>query len=117
MMRSNAFCAADGLHATRKSSKTETGKRRRGAVRAGVEPLALGDGDFVVDPAVSRVPLPGVAILGRNIDAGRTVGVPAARTIRSVPAPCTSGRATRSRSIHGTVVGDAAGKLAKSCFT
>ena len=39
---------------------------RRGAVRSGVKPLAERHRELVIDPAVRRVPLPGVAILSRN---------------------------------------------------
>ena len=36
-------------------------------MRTGIKPLTERNGEFVVDPALRRVPLPGVAILGRNI--------------------------------------------------
>src|SRR5262249_40381420 len=40
-------------------------------VRAAVEPLALGDGKLVVDPAILGKPRPGVGILGRDAHVGR----------------------------------------------
>ena len=50
----------DGLGEYRKG-------RRQRAMRAGFEPLALGDGDLIVDPAELRIPLPGICIFGRDV--------------------------------------------------
>jgi hypothetical protein len=47
--------------------------RRRRAVRPGDEPLAVGDGELVVDPALVRIPRPGVEIFGRDIDVRRAI--------------------------------------------
>ncbi len=44
--------------------------RRVDAVRRGVQALALGHGKLVVNPAVSRIPQPGVAVLSRYEDVG-----------------------------------------------
>src|SRR5215831_16486113 len=53
----------------------EHGKsRRRHAVRSGIETLAQRDRDLVVDPAMIRVPKPGVAVFGRNVHVRRTGG-------------------------------------------
>src|SRR5262249_50543673 len=45
--------------------------RRRRAVRAGREPLVVRDGDLVVDPALVRVPHPGVEIFRGDDDVRR----------------------------------------------
>ena len=47
--------------------------RRLGAVGPGLDPLALRYRQLVVDPAMRRVPLPGVAVLGSDIDVGLDV--------------------------------------------
>src|SRR5205807_1569355 len=44
------------------------------AVRSGIETLAQRDRDLVVDPAMIRVPKPGVAVFGRNVHIRRTGG-------------------------------------------
>ena len=44
-------------------------------MRRGRNPLAAGNGDLVVDPAVLGIPEPGIAGLGRNIYAGRADGM------------------------------------------
>src|SRR6266481_1995384 len=69
-----------GEHAARDSHALEIddglgehGKsRRRHAVRSGIETLAQRDRDLVVDPAMIRVPKPGVAVFGRNVHIRRT---------------------------------------------
>src|SRR6516162_7587634 len=44
--------------------------RRLGAVRPSLKSLAVRHHKLIVDPAVRRIPLPGVAVLGRDIDDG-----------------------------------------------
>src|SRR5215470_17823699 len=71
-----------GEHAARDSHALEVGDglgehgkaRRRHAVRSGIETLAQRDRDLVVDPAMIRVPKPGVAVFGRNVHVRRTGG-------------------------------------------
>src|SRR5262249_35428764 len=48
--------------------------RRRNAVRSGIETLAQPDRDLVVDPAMIRIPKPGVAVFRRNVHVRRTGG-------------------------------------------
>ena len=52
----------------------EDGKPRRlRAVGPGLDPLAVCYRKLVVDPAMRRIPLPGVAVLGGDIDVGLDV--------------------------------------------
>jgi hypothetical protein len=75
VFRRRAEDAARDPHALEVDDRLgEHGKaRRRHAVRSGIETLAQRDRDLVVDPAMIRVPKPGIAVLGRNVHVRRTV--------------------------------------------
>ena len=47
--------------------------RRFGAMRPRLKPLALCYREFVVDPTMRRIPLPGIAVLGGDINDGLDV--------------------------------------------
>ncbi len=65
----NAAADAHALEIDNRLGEHREARRRR-PVRTGIEVLAQRHRELVIDPAMRRIPLPGVAIFGRNVRSG-----------------------------------------------